>query len=117
MRIFNLLICLICTSYLLCNESDQIMSEKELQGLLETMTIHQLQEINTMIDNYLEQEQSTTVPHTQDEDAEREKYINQILIKVKQHPELYEVETFGFILEGISNVFEDNDEESINHNY
>jgi hypothetical protein len=110
---FNVLIFLVYLAQTI--HCQDVMSEYNLRGLLDTMTIHQLEVINQEINTYIHEKFIRFLSsEVGDGDGiriahQKKTYIDLIVEKVRKNPELFNIDNFGLILERIGDILE-NDE-------
>src|SRR4051794_20033761 len=90
-----------------CSVSDnrELMSESVLRGLLDVMTIPQLKAISFEVDVYLADNYNRIIAIMPFYNTKIE-YIDSIISKISESPELYYITNFGKILEKISTVID-----------
>jgi predicted nucleic acid-binding Zn ribbon protein len=100
---------------------ETVMNEEDLRGLLDTMTVHQLEVIDHEVLSYIEEKHKHLIKVSFEKDAqhhdEKIKYIDNIIDKVKKNSELFDINNFGMILERISDVLEEDEGDNENFNF
>jgi hypothetical protein len=96
---------LLLFSSIIAIDSDELMSERDLRGLLDMMTITQLKAISFEIDIYGALHYNLVLIPSEGFDCKLE-YIDSIVAKVSRHLELLKIDLFGEIILKVSKVVE-----------